>query len=324
MLSIRHSLDELEASDRARALALDCYVSAIRNTAQYAIELDDSLTGPHRKYLRALAAEVSSAKPDCLEDSRATFRGLLRDYRDKAARYISGLREELACSAGALQQILSSFCQADTDHEKRIRGALGRLHSIPSQADTGVLRAAMLDAAGVIEQSLEEIRKEHQVTISQFQVEIRNLHKRIDELESAAAIEDLTKLFTRRETEERVRAAPETGGCLLLIRARGLRVPAVATELSAAFARRLRNSLPSGTVVGRWSAEEFVALVPLGKPETIALGKKIAEQLSGAYACLQDGKTVRPTIQLGVAVVAGAGETAERLIERVQAFLTGE
>jgi hypothetical protein len=36
MISIRHSINELEMSETLRVLVLDCYLSAIRNLADYA------------------------------------------------------------------------------------------------------------------------------------------------------------------------------------------------------------------------------------------------------------------------------------------------
>jgi GGDEF domain-containing protein len=324
MISIRHSLNELEACDRARALALDCYVAAIRNAADYAIDFNDTITGPHRKHLSALAAEVDSSGPGVLERSLTTFSGLLRDFRDRAAGYLGVMREDIASTTHALEEVLGSLCQADGDHEKCLRGSLGRLRAISALPEARPLRAGLAAEVDTIDQSLEEIRRQHQLTVSQFQVEIRALHKRIDELESAVAVGNLTKLVTRSDMEQRLRAAPAAGQRLLLIRVQGLRVPVVAAELTAAFARRLRNCLPSSAVIGRWNDDGFVAMLPTGKPEAIARGKAIADQLSGAYACLQDGKTVRPSIQLSVAVVDCAGETPERVLARLRAFLTSE
>jgi hypothetical protein len=44
----------------------------------------------------------------------------------------------------------------------------------------------MASAADAIEQSVEELKKHHQISISQFQAEIRVLHQRIDSLEKVA------------------------------------------------------------------------------------------------------------------------------------------
>ena len=310
---------------------LDCYLTAIRNVAHYSIELDEEITAPHRQYLTALASEVESAQPEALAESRATLRALLRDYRDKAAKYLGTLREELASSARALQEILDSLAQTDSDHEVQLRTELGRLREISKSLDGSAARAAILAAADSIEQSLEQIRQQHQLTVSQFLVEIRMLHKRIDLLETAASLDDLTKLFKRDEMERRICSLSGGKLCLLLVRANGFRQAekqfnrGVAAELAAAFSKRLRNSLPPDTAIGRWSEEGFIAMLSVEKPEAVASAKRVADQLSGVYACLEQGKTVRPSLEVSVAVVDNQpGDPPERTLKRVQEFLTGE
>ncbi len=89
-----------------RSVVLDCYLLAIKNMGNYAVELNQEITAPHRKYLKQLGEEVAKDAPDALMASRSTLRGLLRDYRDKAAQYLSGLRDELSATARALEEIL--------------------------------------------------------------------------------------------------------------------------------------------------------------------------------------------------------------------------
>jgi GGDEF domain-containing protein len=329
MISIQNSLNDLERSNEARDMLLDCYVLAIKNVAHYAIELDDEITAPHRKYLTALAGEVASAQPEALEESRATLRGLLRDYRDKAAQYLGALRDELTGTARALQEILNSLAQTDSDHEVRLRTTLGRLREISNSPDGSAVRAAILAAADSIEKSLEQIRQQHQFTVSQFLVEIRMLHKRIDLLETAASLDDLTKLFKRDEIERQIYSASGDKLSLLLVRVSGFRQAErqfnreVAAELAAAFGKRLRNSLPPSAAIGRWNEEGFVAMLSVEKPEAMASAKWVAEHLSGAYACLQKGKTVHPAIHVTVAVVDNQpGDPPERTLKRIRDFMT--
>jgi hypothetical protein len=322
MISIVNSLNDLEKSERERAVAADCYVAAIRSAAQYAVEVDEAVTGPYRKHLEALAAEVGARGSEFLAASRGTFRALLRDYRDKAGQYLSGLRAELAGTAGALQEILNSLCRLDGDHERRLRGELNRLRSIPPM-EPAAMRQTVQSAADAIEQTLNELRKQHQLTISQFQVEIRTLHKRIDELECAVAVDSLRDLLTRGGLERRIREAPAAGECLLLVRGNGLCESAASGELTAAFAKRLRNILPAEAAVGQWGPGEFVALLGLPKSEAITRGKKIAAQLSGTYSCIQDGKAVRRSIQVNVAVLESLGQAPQRMLEVARAFLAG-
>ena len=65
-------------------------------------------------------------------------------------------------------------------------------------------------------------------------------------------------------------------------------------------------------------------MVQMKKIDALVSGKWITEHLSGTYACLQSGKTVRPALQLNVGVVdTVTGEAAAQVLERVAMFLTG-
>jgi GGDEF domain-containing protein len=330
MISIQSSLSELERSHQLRAAALDAYIQAIRNIAHYPIELDDELTTPYRKHLEALAGEVGSGSPQVLADSRATLRGLLRDYRDKATEYLANLRDELAGTARSLEEVLDSLGQADGDHETNLRAAIGKLRQVAATPGHATLGSIVSATADSIENSLEQLRKQHQLTTSQFLVEIRMLHKRIDTLESAVSVDEVTRLATREDLTLRIASTPAGQYCLLLVCARGLRRAEVqfgkevGAELCAAFAKRLRNSLPMSAVIGRWGAEEFVAILTVNKSEAVASAKWITEHLSGAYACLKGGKTVHPVVQPTVGVVeTAAKDDAERIVDRIGAFLVG-
>lgn len=329
MISIRKTITELDQYCRQRELAFDCYLTAIRNAAHYIVELDDSITTPQRQYLTALAEEIATGSPEALEESRTTFRGLLRDYRDKASHYLSDLREQFAGSARALQQIVESLGQTDGDHETRLRAAIANLRQVAQSPEGAPLRSVLESAVETIQQSLEQSRREHQFTISQFKTEIRMLHKRIDTLEAAASIDELTKLFTRSEMEDRLQKLPAGGCCLLLIKVTGFRVAElnfnreVAAELTSAFSRRLRNSLAETAVIGRWSDEEFIAITQLARPEAVNLATRLADQLSGSYVCLQSGHSVHPSLQLRVGVIDTAGDMPDNILQRISAILTG-
>jgi len=331
MISIQSSLTELERSHQLRAAVLDCYVLTIKDIAHYAVELDEELTGPHRKYLNSLAAEVATGTPEALSDSRATLRGLLRDYRDKAGRYLGNLRDELAATARTLEEILDSLGQADGDHEADLRCAIGKLRQIAANPGQAALGAVIATAADSIEHSLEQVRRQHQLTTSQFLVEIRMLHKRIDALEAAVLVDEVTRFATREEMADRIRTAPAGEYCLLLVGVRGLRRAEVkfgrevGNTLAAAFAKRFRNSLPINTVIGRWGPEEFAAMLTTTKSEATASAKWITEHLSGPYACLHSGKTVHPMLQLSVGIVdTAAHDSPDSIIERIGAFLVGQ
>ena len=327
MISLLNAVSELEKCHQSRDLALDCYLTAIRNMAFYAVELDPQTTGLHRKYLEDLASQLSIGTTDALSESRATVRGLLREYRDHTSRRLGKLRQELSDAAVALERTLEALSQTDGDHGARLRAAIIRLRSIPADASRTVVREVVSAAAVSIETSLEEVRKEHQLTVAQFVTEIRMLHHRIDGLESAASIDKVTQLFNREQMEERIRGVRPGKMSILLLKAGGLGAAEtqfgreVAEELTGAFTKRLRNSLPSSTVIGRWSEELFMAMLQTEKPEATALAKRISDSLAGAYACLKAGKTVHPAIHLRIGVADPRADSPDRVLQWVSEFL---
>ena len=330
MVSIQSSMDELERSHQFREAVLECYQSAVKNFAHYALELDEEATRQFRKHLDQLAGEIEGGGVESLKDSRATLRGLLREYRDRSSACVAGLREELAGTARALAEILEGLAQTDGDHETRLRTSLDKLRKIAASDPAGELARAVTSTAESIEQSITDMKKQHQLTVSQFMTEIHVLHKRIYILQAAANTDQLTKLANRVEITSRIREKEPGTYCLLLASVRGLARAEVqfgkevGAELAAAFAKRLRNCLPRGAEAGRWAGEEFIAMVQGKKADAIALAKWMTENLSGQYVCLKDGKAVRPNIQLTVGIVdSGGAESPDRVLQRIDVFFGG-
>jgi GGDEF domain-containing protein len=93
----------------------------------------------------------------------------------------------------------------------------------------------------------------------------------------------------------------------------------VADDLAATFGRRLRNTLPKDSVVGRWGEQDFLAVLPAGKPGADPLPiQRVAEHLSTPYACMLGGKVVRITLEVNAEfLTVPAGSSAEQILARV-------
>ncbi|MFY9724532.1 MAG: GGDEF domain-containing protein [Bryobacteraceae bacterium] len=325
MLSIHNNIAELDRLAAERDTAVACYRDSIHNVADYAVELDDEITPQHRRCVTAVAESLSSSS-DGLREASATLRALLRDYRSKAAEYLNNIREQMASTARALEEVMESLAQTDGDCETQMRNAVGSLREIAEQPAAAPIRDMLLTATNEVGRNVDEMRKQHQAHLAQFMTEIRMLHNRIGQLESAASIDSITQLLTRAEIEKHIRSLEHGNVSLLLLTASGLRLceilfnTGVAAELAGAFSKRLRNSLPPNTVIGRWSTEEFVATLNAPAGDAIKVAKAVGEQLSGTYSCLLDGKVVRPDLQVRVTVVEFAEGSPERLLMRVREF----
>ena len=158
-----------------------------------------------------------------LSDSRATLRGLLRDYRDKTAGYLGNLRDELAGTARTLEEILDSLGQADGDHETSLRAAIGKLRQVAAVPGYAALGTVISSAADSIENSLEQVRQAtpaHHLPVPGRDPDAAQAHRC---LESAASIDEVTRFATREELADQIRSSPAGQYCLLLVGARGLR-----------------------------------------------------------------------------------------------------
>ena len=334
MISIRQSLSELEKAERLREFVVECYRGAIISAAQYAIDLDDKLTPAHRKHLTQLAESVNPDLGEAgLEESRGALRNELRDYRDSGARFLSELREELAGKAASLQRIFEAMAAGDDDHEARIVKALAALREIAADSRAAALRKPLVAAADSLAQSLEELKRQNQMTVAQFLVEVSLLHNRIESLQTAAATDAATRLLSRGQMEGHLATAVSSGRPFLLIVLKARNLGAIRRQfgekvletLLAAFAKRLRNCLPKDEPAGRWGDEQFAVLLTESAPSGRAIARRAAEHTAGVYVCMEDGKPRRPVLQVDVGVVDSVqDESLDRLIQRVEAFFRCE
>ena len=246
-----------------------------------------------------------------LEESRATLRALLRDYRDKTSQYLNILRGDLNAAALALAEILESLGDTDGEQGDQLREALRTLREPPGD-DCDSIRDTVSLAAKTVENCLAAVRKRHQLSVSQLMIEIRMLHKRIDALESAASVDMLTHLFPRQEMEERIREGHAP--CrLLLVRAGGILTAAsqfgcaVAEELTGAVIRRLRNALPTATDS---SAMERARLRRHARFGCAPRRKQLAVRIAGhsfGPVCVHKGRKGRASARPTGSAAAGIG-----------------
>jgi GGDEF domain-containing protein len=327
MISIHEAGGPANRPPSLSSQALECYVAAVANLAHYAVELDDDITTPHRKYLTALAAEVQSGDSAALAESRGTLRGLLRDYRDRAARYLGDLRHQMEETAKALQETIEALSHPEDDPLARIRAMVARLRESAASADGAawhILRTLVTQAADEIDQSVTSIRQQNQLAVSQLQTEIRLLHARVESLENAAAVDEATKFSSRRSIEEYIQSLHDSQFCVLILKLHRLEQArakfglGVVDELVATFARRLRNSVPREAVIGRWNEQDFLAVVPRDRCEGVVQSQSLANHLSMPYACLLGGKTVRISLSVTVQPLpCAASASSDNLTQRL-------
>jgi two-component system cell cycle response regulator len=97
---------------------------------------------------------------------------------------------------------------------------------------------------------------------------------------------------------------------------------AVGDEVLKAFTRILEGNLRSVDLLGRLGGEEFAVVLPESDQNA---AKHTAERLRAAVEALEfpfeDGTTMKITTSVGIAILAGAGETLDSLLARADTAL---
>ncbi len=330
MISINTSLSELQRCYTALDSAVGCYRDLVSDLAAHCVVAADDETQSMRSDLRRLVAAVGAAPVRELPEYGPQVREWLAAYGERVSSYIAELEERQTATARAFEELVASLSQADDDHDGRIKITIEKLRAIARTPEARPLRNVLCNAAESVEKSVEQIRKEHQLTISQFHNEIRTLQQRLDPEGNETGGDPLTLVLTRVEMQEKIRSSRSGGFSVIMLHVRGLGLAAaqygaqVAAQVALAVNVRLRNLLPVSSAISRWGDEEFVCVIPAGScgGSTHVFCATLADQLAGTYGCSRNGKIVRPSVEITVcSVEAGTKDAPEHILEQVETAL---
>ena len=326
MISIKNSLAELQRCYALLDASSESYRDLVGNLAENCVIARDGQTGQMRDELRSLARAVSAAQMRELPEFKPKLQQWLAGYREYLTEYVKDLEDQQVAAARAFEELAAAQVQADDDHDGRVRATVEKLREIARTPEARSIRNLLRNAAESVENSVWQIRREHQATLSQFHNEIRNLQKRLDpDKGPVGAI--IVRVLGREEVQEHIRGLQSGTFSVILLELCGLRLAAaqyggdVAAQLAVAVTVRLRNLLPVGAAIGRWGEEEFLLVLPsgtgTGSAHSFCAG--LAAQLAGMYGCVSRGRTVRPSLEITVCSVdSGASDTPQHTLEQLE------
>ncbi len=329
MISLKRSMDSYENLRAAVDQSVTALLGTLDSLSQYMVETDHAAIDLFRKNLNHLSDRVRNAERNHLETEYEQFpadlRGILRSYRDRAEKYIEGLKSDMKSASEALFELLESMQANDSDAEGNLKAELLHLQSVMSIEGVETIRAAVRTSTERMQKFVEQLRAEKQAVIVQLKSEINVLQSRVEDLECAKKTDAATGLSNRDEFLRLLRRAM-TGGKELGVVHVWLRnwmqlivtSPApVSEELIGAFAKRLKNAIPKEAVAGRWRDDVFCIVVPTQGLRTIS--SAVITACDGNYACVHEGRTQRLQLQCIVTgLPARDGEEADGLVARIE------
>jgi len=305
-------MDRLQDLHRA---AVECLAAALGSTAQYAVDLNSAELEQFRQNLDALEKLIHFAAPvEDLRSVKSSFRGELRDYHQQVQQRIESLRQEVKSAAAAMQSFADGVVASGADHEEQLESELKTLSTISKSEDLGKIRGGIEAATANIASSVERMRRSNQLVIAQLQDEIRALHREIQSERRAQSTDRASGAWNRQKIADRVDQLfqQDEPFCLLLVRVRNLKQLEqrhsrnVVEGTLKAVLLRLNQLVGEDSMIGRWSVDEFAAILPIAPPDAKALSREVIRKLSGEYSVQENG------LSQGVALEANAGIVERR------------
>ena len=310
MISILKTGSEMERLEKLKNVALECYERALASTEQNVIEVDLQQATLFRTELQSLINQLGkAATPDDVRKIQDLFGEDLRGYRDNAHAQIRQLRKEMDAALSALEEFAGATVSRGDDHEKNLKLALKRLEAAAFSNRFEDVRAAIRAASAEILSSFAQMRAQNQFAVAQLKDEIRLLHQKIQAGRRPAGKQ--LDIRTRQETEVQIDELlkQDTSFCLVLVVLKNLKP--LTSRYSAAAVEdalhelqiRLRDALGEVSLLGNWTANQFVAILNVAPSRAMAASRDAAQKIAEPYSCTHNGIPSSLVFQVAAGVV---------------------
>lgn len=301
MISLRKTANELERLEELHRTAVNCYSQALRSTEDNVIELDAAQAAHFRMQLQALRDQLrSDAGTSALESVQSSFDAELKVYRDKIRDQIQRLRREVKAAAAAVESFAVSINESEVNLESGLKRELNSLKQSAASDDLPVIRRAIQESTAKIAANIEQMRSANQLAIAQLKDEIRLLHQEVQAARSKVAdpsSESHQRMAGRME--ELIKKNSAFSVLLVVLRNfDGLQNCYSANIIDSAlrgFQSRFENILPSSAILGRWSKDQFAAILSTAPGNAIEMSSEVVRKLSEPFN-EQDKGTSHPVV----------------------------
>jgi len=334
VVSLFKTATEMDRLQELHRVAIECLGGAMGAAHQYAVQADPGDLELFRNHLLALQKMVQiTASVEELNTVKASFRGELRDYQQQVHGRMARLREEVKAAAAAMQSFAEGVIASGADHEQQLEQELQTLATVSKSNDLAKIRDGIDTATGRIAGSVEKMRRNNQLVITQLQDEIRILHQEIQAERRAKSTDRASGAWNREKISDRIEELfrQDDPFSLLLIRIRNLEQLErqnsrnVVEGTLKSVLMRLHDLAGGDSMIGRWSPEEFAVILPIASPDATALSGEVTRKLSGDYSVQENGLSRSVALQVATCIVERQGgvvsDSFMRRVEQVSAAL---
>jgi GGDEF domain-containing protein len=304
-----HQLDKLEIVHRA---AIESYGEVLRAAAQYAVEVDTMEAQMFRQHIDVLRQRLENAQGvEDFQTIHASFRGELRDYRDKVDEWLGRTRGELKAALEAMQTLSGRVSASGGDHETQLREDLNKLKDVAEASDLGRIRGVIEEVAANIAKSAEQMREVNQFTIAQLRDEIQSLHRAMASARRTLYTDRSTGAWNRAKMDARFDELLHNGEPFVTIVLWMSNLKRLETDspealidgaLKAMVQRAVATVGPDASI-GRWTHDQFVLLMDVKPAAAEAISSDLSQKLCGRYSVQHNGLAHYISLQVASAVL---------------------
>jgi len=291
----------------------ECYAMALRSAADYAFDFDLQTTQELQGHLHALEDKVvTGADVDTLRSIQASFRGELREYREKARLHVQRLRDDLAGAADAMTTFASTFVSTGSDAELHIMGEMKKLEETASGNDLNKIRTSIRHATEEISRSYEDLNKANGLVVAQLQHEIRLLHREIQTERRTAWTDRESGAWIKRKLDDKVEKLLESGDefCVLVMLVSNLKTleaqcgKTVVHSALNALVKRCYGTLGDDTMIARLGPSQFAAIIEVDTAAAQLMAREVSERLSSRYSVQNNGIAQNVAVKITCGIVS--------------------
>ena len=353
VLSLSRSITEIDRvedhrpSDDQRRVLLGHYINVICAVSDHAIRADLAAVESYQKSIRELLQRLDGdPSPEVLAASPRQFAEAQKVFQQDTEKQVEELRSNLTMTSRMVKELMVQLTGIGTSHHESLQGDIESLRRLQMLDSLEKVRSGLGDMASRMSARLQQLQKEHQLTVVQLRDEIRTLHRQLEHREPPPAapvppaeparvtIAPVVKPapfqgLRRQEFENAIRSMAEDGEtfCLSVIWMSNLghlfteHEPEVVLELMLAASLRLGNMLTSNKLWTRWDDDVFTVCLGVPKPDTRKASENLASRLDGTYRVNKGGQQAHVELEIRSTLLEhSAGDPYDRLIQKIAHF----
>jgi diguanylate cyclase (GGDEF)-like protein len=331
VISLRKHIEDSAENAKTAVDAFKSAVAAIAKAGAQAIPpLGAGLLAKLNLIHEGLPREAGKEQ---MNAARGEFEQHLEVWGESAAQYSRDKEKEIRDIMIAVAVSAEALAERDQRYASQFGGLTTRLHSIAAMKDLSTMRRSVVQSAEEIKAAVDKMTVENEESVAQLRAEVAHYRAKLEQSEAREAVDPLTGLANRRETESQIqdRIVWRRRFCVAVLDLNGFKKindvhgHVAGDNLLRKFATEMKAHFRSTDVVGRWGGDEFIVIIDSTLAEAQSSLDRVRKWAFGEYA-IETGKgMVQVPIRASIGVAAwDKSETMVELLARADASMYAE